>query len=77
MELPSQVKSSQAKTARQNEVRIKVLTVSRAQDPEAWGRVCRIGTVFPVHSQSLQMIHVSCPLETKKQRLTKFLNSEV
>ena len=65
-------KSSQAKTARQNKVRSEVLIVSRAQDPEAWGRVCRIGTVFPVHSQSSQMIHVSCPLETKEQELTRF-----
>ena len=49
-----------------------MLIVSRAQDPEAWGRVCRIVTVSLEHSQSLQMIHVSCPLKTKKQGLTRF-----
>ena len=63
------MKPSQAKP---NEVRFEMLMVSRAQDPEAWGRVCRIVTVSLEHSQSLQMIHVSCPLETKEQELTRF-----
>ena len=68
---PSQAKPNQAGQTL-NEVRFEMLIVSRAQDPEAWGRVCRIATVSPEHSQSLQMIHVSCPLKTKKQGLTKF-----
>lgn len=68
---PSQAKPSQTSPA-WNEVRVEMLIVSRTQDPEAWGRVCRIVTVSLEHSQSLQMIHVSCPLETKKQGLTKF-----
>ena len=71
LKLSCKVRPSQA-GQRWNWSIFEILIVSRAQDPEAWGRVCWIGTVSFGHSQSLQMIHVSCPLETKKQGLTKF-----
>ena len=71
IEIWNEAKPSQAGQT-WNEVRFEMLIVSRAQDPEAWGRVCRIVTVSLEHSQSLQMIHVSCPLKTKKQGLTRF-----
>ena len=43
--IQSQAEPSQAGQT-WNEVRFEILIVSRAQDPEAWGRVCWTGTVF-------------------------------
>ena len=74
MKMKYEARPSQEKPSQPEEVRFEMLIVSRAQDPEAWGRVCRIVTVSLEHSQSLQMIHVSCPLETKEQGLTKFFD---